>query len=162
MSRGTQKPVQFGIRLPVAGLLASPKAIARVAREPEKLGCDVVWVNDFIAWTTYQYSTHVSSGSVEGAGPGGRAHVFRPLTTLGSVAGVTENARLERRARRVRSGPRPQRDPCYQLGGWNEGLQHALASIQPPPTAVLYLSADLPSSGLRTSSSPSTQLPIRS
>jgi 2-phospho-L-lactate guanylyltransferase len=27
---------------------------------------------------------------------------------------------------------------------WNEGLQHALASIQPPPTAVLYLSADLP------------------
>ena len=27
---------------------------------------------------------------------------------------------------------------------WNEGLQHALASIQPTPTAVLYLSADLP------------------
>jgi 2-phospho-L-lactate guanylyltransferase len=27
---------------------------------------------------------------------------------------------------------------------WNEGLQHALTSIQPPPTAVLYLSADLP------------------
>lgn len=27
---------------------------------------------------------------------------------------------------------------------WNEGLHHALMSIQPPPTAVLYLSADLP------------------
>jgi alkanesulfonate monooxygenase SsuD/methylene tetrahydromethanopterin reductase-like flavin-dependent oxidoreductase (luciferase family) len=49
MSIGTHKPVQFGIRLPVAGLLASPKAIARVAREAEKLGYDVVWVNDFIA-----------------------------------------------------------------------------------------------------------------
>jgi 2-phospho-L-lactate guanylyltransferase len=27
---------------------------------------------------------------------------------------------------------------------WNEGLLHALASVQPPPAAVLYLSADLP------------------
>jgi hypothetical protein len=42
MSTGTLKPVQFGIRLPVVGLLASPKAIARVAREAEKLGDDVV------------------------------------------------------------------------------------------------------------------------
>jgi hypothetical protein len=38
MSIGTQKPVQFGIRLPVAGLLTSPKAIARVAREAESWG----------------------------------------------------------------------------------------------------------------------------
>lgn len=68
MSIGPQRPVQFEIRLPVAGLLASPKAIVRVARGAEKLGYDVVLVNDFIAWTTYQYSTHVSSGSVERAG----------------------------------------------------------------------------------------------
>lgn len=27
---------------------------------------------------------------------------------------------------------------------WNEGLLHALCSVRPPPTAVLYLSADLP------------------
>jgi 2-phospho-L-lactate/phosphoenolpyruvate guanylyltransferase len=27
---------------------------------------------------------------------------------------------------------------------WNEGLLHALRSIQPPPAAVLYLSGDLP------------------
>jgi len=78
MSTGTLKPVQFGIRLPVVGLLASPKAIARVAREAEKLGYDVVWVNDFIAWPTYQYSTPVSSGSVERAGP--EAEVTSPIS----------------------------------------------------------------------------------
>jgi alkanesulfonate monooxygenase SsuD/methylene tetrahydromethanopterin reductase-like flavin-dependent oxidoreductase (luciferase family) len=97
MSTGTQKPVQFGVRLPVVGPLASPKAIARVAREAEQLGYDVVWVNDFIAWTTYQNSTHVSSGSVEAverAGPDAEPTYFESLTTLSFVAGVTDNVKL--------------------------------------------------------------------
>jgi alkanesulfonate monooxygenase SsuD/methylene tetrahydromethanopterin reductase-like flavin-dependent oxidoreductase (luciferase family) len=97
MSTGTQKPVQFGIRLPVAGPLASPQAITRVAREAERLGYDVVWVNDFIAWTTYQNSTHVSSGSleaVERAGPDAEPTYFESLTTLSFVAGVTESVKL--------------------------------------------------------------------
>lgn len=38
MGVGTQKPVQFGIRLPFAGLPASPKAIAPVARQAESWG----------------------------------------------------------------------------------------------------------------------------
>ncbi len=89
--------MQFGIRLPVAGPLASPQAITRVAREAERLGYDVVWVNDFIAWTTYQNSTHVSSGSleaVEKAGPDAEPTYFESLTTLSYVAGVTETIKL--------------------------------------------------------------------
>lgn len=97
MNTGTQKPVQFGIRLPVVGPLASPGAITRVAREAEQLGYDVVWVNDFISWTTYQNSTHVSSGSVESverAGPNAEPTYFESLTTLSFVAGITENVKL--------------------------------------------------------------------
>lgn len=97
MTTASQKPVQFGIRLPVAGPLASPEAITRVAREAETLGYDVVWVNDFIAWTTYQNSTHVSSGSmeaVEQAGPDAEPTYFESLTTLSYVAGVTDKVQL--------------------------------------------------------------------
>src|SRR5450759_49179 len=97
MTTASQKPVQFGIRLPVAGPLASPEAITRVAREAETLGYDVVWVNDFIAWTTYQNTTHVSSGSmeaVENAGPDAEPTYFESLTTLSYVAGVTDKVQL--------------------------------------------------------------------
>ena len=89
--------MQFGIRLPVSGPLATPDAITRVAVEAERLGYDVVWVNDFIAWTTYQNSTHVSSGSleaVENAGPDAEPTYFESLTTLSYVAGVTHAIKL--------------------------------------------------------------------
>lgn len=97
MTETGKPPVQFGIRLPVVGPLASPDAITRVAREAERLGYDVVWVNDFIAWTTYQNSTHVSSGSleaVENAGPDAEPTYFESLTTLSYVAGVTDAIKL--------------------------------------------------------------------
>ena len=107
MSIGTQKPVQFGIRLPVAWPLATPKAIARVAREAEKLGYDVVWVNDFIVWTTYQYSTLVSSVSVERAGPG---------VELTSPISAAHDSRLRGRCHREPEALMPS-PPCQVSTG---------------------------------------------
>lgn len=91
------KPVQFGIRLPVAGPLATPEAIRRIAQRAEALGFDVVWVNDFIAWTSYQNTTHVSSGSVEAveaAGADAPPNYYESLTSLAFTAGITERVNL--------------------------------------------------------------------
>lgn len=91
------RPIQFGIRLPMAGPLASPEAIRRVAQEAELLGYDVVWVHDFIAWTSYQNRTHVSCGSVEAveaAGGGAAPTFFESLTGLSYVAALTSTIRL--------------------------------------------------------------------
>lgn len=94
----TQKPVQFGIRLPVAGPLASPEAIKRIAQHAEALGFDVVWVHDFLAWTNYQNSTHVSCASVEAVeaagGPDAPPNFYESLTSLAFCAGITSQAKL--------------------------------------------------------------------
>jgi len=42
------KKPEFGVRLPCAGVLSSPAAMARVAKEAESLGFDTVWVHDSI------------------------------------------------------------------------------------------------------------------
>lgn len=92
-----EKPVQFGIRLPVAGPLATPQAIRQIAQRAESLGFDVVWVHDFIAWTSYQNATHVSCGSleaVEAAGPGAPPTFYESLTSLAFCAGITHQVKL--------------------------------------------------------------------
>jgi len=40
--------VSFGIRVPNSGPLASPDSIVQVAREPESLGYDSIWVHDHL------------------------------------------------------------------------------------------------------------------
>ena len=88
---------EFGVRLPVAGPLASPTAIRRVARRAEELGFDALWVHDFIAWTSYQDRTHVSCGSleaVEAAGPDQPPIFFESMTNLAYLAAATERIRL--------------------------------------------------------------------
>ncbi len=89
------KPVEFGLRLPVAGPLASPEAIRRISARGEELGFDCLWVHDFIPWTTLQDRTHVSCGSsevVEAANA--PPQFFESLTNLAFVAGITSSIRI--------------------------------------------------------------------
>jgi probable F420-dependent oxidoreductase len=86
---------EFGVRLPVAGPLASPEAARQVAVMSESLGYDAVWVHDFIAWTTYQDRHHVSCGSVEALEASDAPPLFmESLTNLAYLAGVTNSIRL--------------------------------------------------------------------
>ena len=89
------KTTEFGVRLPVAGPLASPAAAAEMAVLSENLGFDAVWVHDFIAWTTYQDEHHVSCGSVEALEASDAPPLFmESLTNLAYLAGVTNTIRL--------------------------------------------------------------------
>jgi probable F420-dependent oxidoreductase len=88
---------EFGVRLPVAGPLAGPGPIKRVAKRAEELGFDALWVHDFIAWTSYQDRTHVSCGSleaVEAAGPDQPPIFFESITNLAFLAALTDRIRL--------------------------------------------------------------------
>jgi probable F420-dependent oxidoreductase len=89
------KSVEFGVRLPVAGPLASPEAVKRITTRCEDLGYDAVWVHDFIAWTTYQDRHHVSCGSVEALEEVDGPPVFmESLTNLAYIAALTERIRI--------------------------------------------------------------------
>ena len=81
--------IEFGVRLPVAGPLASPAAIARVATLAESLSFDALWLHDYIVWTQELDRTHVSCGSVELVRDGIEPVFFESLTTLAFVAGLT-------------------------------------------------------------------------
>lgn len=88
---------EFGVRLPVAGPLASREAIVSSAQRAEALGYDAVWVHDFIAWTRYQDQHHVSCGSVEAveaAGEDAPPLFFESVTNLAFLAGLTSRIRL--------------------------------------------------------------------
>ena len=89
--------VLFGIRLPCAGVLASPAAMVRVAREAETLGYDSVWVHDYLIWNKTLDREHLSCGSreaVEAAGDDYPPMFFESLTNLAFVAGATQRIRL--------------------------------------------------------------------
>lgn len=86
---------EFGVRLPVAGPLASPEAARRIAVLGEDLHFDTLWVHDFIAWTTYQNEHHVSCGSVEALERSDAPPLFmESLTNLAYLAGVTDRIGL--------------------------------------------------------------------
>lgn len=85
--------IEFGVRLPVAGPLASPAAIARVATLAESLSYDALWLHDYIVWTRELDRTHVSCGSIELVRDG-EPVFFESLTTLAFVAGLTRRIRL--------------------------------------------------------------------
>lgn len=84
----------FGVRLPVAGPLASPSAISETARRSEDLGYDALWVHDYIVWTKELDRTHVSCGAIELIREDQEPIFFESLTTLAFVAAVTRRIRL--------------------------------------------------------------------
>ena len=85
---------EFGVRLPVAGPLASRDAIRRVARSSEDWGFDALWVHDFIVWTRIQDRTHLSCGSREAVSDDQVPIFHESLTNLAYLAGITERVRL--------------------------------------------------------------------
>lgn len=87
----------FGVRLPCAGVLASPAAMLRVAREAEDLGYDSLWVHDYIIWTKTLDRVHLSCGSreaVDAAGDDYPPMFFESLTNLAFLAAATSRIRL--------------------------------------------------------------------
>jgi probable F420-dependent oxidoreductase len=74
--------MEVTVALPHTGKLASPKAIARVAVEAERMGCATVWVLERILRPT------------SGGMPESYANVYDPLETLAYVAAITERVRL--------------------------------------------------------------------
>lgn len=88
---------RFGVRLPVAGVLASPAAIKRTALAAERLGFDTVWVHDYIVWTKELDRLHISCGSREAVDAAGADYppiFYESLSNLAFVAGVTDRIRL--------------------------------------------------------------------
>jgi probable F420-dependent oxidoreductase len=91
------KKPEFGVRLPCAGVLANPQAMARVAQEAESLGFDTVWVHDYIIWNKTLDRLHISCGSreaVDAAGDDYPPMFFESLTNLAFIAGLTSTVRL--------------------------------------------------------------------
>jgi len=86
--------VEFGVRLPVAGPLADPQNIRRVAVAAEELGFEAVWVHDYIVWTKDQDKTHVSCGAAEVVTDDTEPRFFESLTSLAYVAGITDRIKL--------------------------------------------------------------------
>jgi probable F420-dependent oxidoreductase len=87
----------FGVRLPVSGVLASPAAILRVAKEAEDLGYDSLWVHDYIIWTKTLDRVHLSCGSreaVDAAGDDYPPMFFESLTNLAFLAAATTRIHL--------------------------------------------------------------------
>lgn len=84
--------LRLGVRLPVAGPLASTDAIRSTAVSAEELGFEDVWLHDLIAWSRVADSIHISCGSreaIDQAGPDAPPQFFESLTTLAFLAGVT-------------------------------------------------------------------------
>lgn len=88
--------LSFGVRLPVAGPLASREAIERVTRASGALGYSTLWVHDFIIWTRFLDRAHVSCGSVEAVDEAGLPPIFHEsLTNLAFLAGLTSGSDIK-------------------------------------------------------------------
>ena len=88
---------RFGVRIPVAGVLASPDAVVRSTQAAERLGFDSVWVHDYLIWTKQLDRLHISCGSREAVDAAGENYppiFYESLTNLAFLAGITSTIRL--------------------------------------------------------------------
>jgi probable F420-dependent oxidoreductase len=88
---------QFGVRIPVAGVLASPQSIRSAAVEADRLGFDTLWVHDYLIWNKLLDSVHISCGSREAFEAAGEDYppiFYESLTSLAYCAAATERIRL--------------------------------------------------------------------
>jgi alkanesulfonate monooxygenase SsuD/methylene tetrahydromethanopterin reductase-like flavin-dependent oxidoreductase (luciferase family) len=95
----TSKPPRFGVRIPVAGPLASRQGITRSAQEAERLGFDTLWVHDYLVWNRLLDSIHISCGSKEAFLEAVDRVDYEPtffesITNIAYLAGITERIRL--------------------------------------------------------------------
>ncbi len=87
----------FGVRIPCAGPLASPEAMASTAKLAESLDFHSLWVHDYIIWDRHLDNIHISCGSreaVQAAGQDAPPLFYESITNLAYLAAVTERIRL--------------------------------------------------------------------
>ncbi len=80
--------IKLGVHLPMAGPGASPKAIAQVAEEAERIGLDSVWAWERLLRPTVPIAMGGPGGPMMDA-PEGFGLVYDPLETLAYVAART-------------------------------------------------------------------------
>jgi probable F420-dependent oxidoreductase len=88
---------RFGVRIPVAGVLANPEAITRSAQEAERLGFDSLWVHDYLIWNKTLDRLHISCGSREAVDAAGEDYppiFYESLSNLAYLAAATSTIRL--------------------------------------------------------------------
>lgn len=87
-------PLEFGVRLPNSGPLASAASILSSAQLAEQLGYDSVWVHDHIVWGTEEHHSHLSAGSAQALRSEQLPNFYESLTTLAALAGRTDHVKL--------------------------------------------------------------------
>jgi probable F420-dependent oxidoreductase len=102
------RDIQFGVRVPNSGPLASVENIVRAAQAAEEMGFDSLWVHDHVAWSTEMHRHHISSGATEALTDDQDPDFYESLTTLGYVSALTSTIRLG-----VACMVTPCRNPIY-------------------------------------------------
>lgn len=88
---------RYGVRIPVAGVLANGAAFKRAALAAERLDFDSVWVHDYIIWTKELDRLHISCGSREAVDAAGEDYppiFYESITNLAFLAAATDRIRL--------------------------------------------------------------------
>ncbi|HET8529136.1 MAG TPA: TIGR03619 family F420-dependent LLM class oxidoreductase [Gaiellaceae bacterium] len=102
------RSIQFGVRVPNSGPLASIENIVRAGRAAEELGFDSLWVHDHVAWSTEMHRHHISSGAAEALVDEQDPDFYESLTTLGYISALTSTITLG-----VACMVTPCRNPIY-------------------------------------------------
>ncbi|QRP48660.1 LLM class flavin-dependent oxidoreductase [Amycolatopsis sp. FDAARGOS 1241] len=100
--------IEFGVRVPNSGPLASVANVVRVAQAAEQLSFDSVWVHDHVVWSSEMHRHHISSGSAEALADDQTADFYESLTTLAYLAAKTTDVKLG-----VACLVMPTRNPIY-------------------------------------------------
>ena len=88
------RKIEFGVRIPNSGPLASPANLIRAATEAEALGYDSIWVHDHLAWSPEMHRHHISSGAAEALAHDQTPDFYESLITLSHLAALTRKVRL--------------------------------------------------------------------
>jgi probable F420-dependent oxidoreductase len=102
------REVQFGVRVPNSGPLASIENIVEAARRSEDMGFDSIWVHDHVVWSAEMHRHHISSGAHEALAEDQTADFYEALTVLGHLAAHTRSIQMG-----VACMVTPCRNPIY-------------------------------------------------
>lgn len=86
--------VEFGVRIPNSGPLATPSNLIRAATEAEALGFDSVWVHDHLTWSREMHRRHISSGASEALTDAQTSDFYESVVSLAYVAAHTSRVKL--------------------------------------------------------------------
>ena len=102
------REVQFGVRVPNSGPLATIENVVTAAEAAEEMGFDSLWVHDHVAWSREMHAHHISSGAKEALSDDQTPDFYESLTTLSYLAAQTTTIALG-----VACMVTPCRNPIY-------------------------------------------------